>query len=178
MATRNFPPAVSINSSARWRHNGPEAEPKKIPICLGVLFVICFIRADRRHGLSDKLLWRHTILMTNLSFMSAKFKRRQHSKQIYVKIKTWLHMQLAWGDYNRKSLLCTALGQSALMSKRAKQSHNTPMDALGGGYSSYSFTTSALYGSEWSASRPGHALPPVPMDRKLGGHHNWSRHRG
>jgi hypothetical protein len=27
-------------------------------------------------------------------------------------------------------------------------------------YSSYSFTTSALDGGEWSASRPGHALPP------------------
>jgi hypothetical protein len=27
-------------------------------------------------------------------------------------------------------------------------------------YSSYSFTTSALYGGEWSASRPGCALPP------------------
>jgi hypothetical protein len=27
-------------------------------------------------------------------------------------------------------------------------------------YSSYSFTTTALDGDEWSASRPGHALPP------------------
>jgi hypothetical protein len=27
-------------------------------------------------------------------------------------------------------------------------------------YSSYSFTTSALEGSEWSASRPGRDLPP------------------
>jgi hypothetical protein len=27
-------------------------------------------------------------------------------------------------------------------------------------YSSYSFLTSALEGSEWSASLPGHALPP------------------
>jgi hypothetical protein len=27
-------------------------------------------------------------------------------------------------------------------------------------YSSYSFTASALCGSEWSASRPGRALPP------------------
>jgi hypothetical protein len=27
-------------------------------------------------------------------------------------------------------------------------------------YSSYSFTTSVLYGGEWSASRPGRALPP------------------
>jgi hypothetical protein len=28
-------------------------------------------------------------------------------------------------------------------------------------YSSYTFTTSALDGSEWSASRSGRALPPV-----------------
>jgi hypothetical protein len=36
------------------------------------------------------------------------------------------------------------------------------MDALGGErrYSSYSFTTSALDGGGWSASRPGRALPP------------------
>jgi hypothetical protein len=36
------------------------------------------------------------------------------------------------------------------------------MEVLGGEtrYSSYSFTTSALDGGEWSASRPCHALPP------------------
>jgi hypothetical protein len=35
------------------------------------------------------------------------------------------------------------------------------MEALGGErrYSSYSFSTSALDGDEWSASRPGRALP-------------------
>jgi hypothetical protein len=46
--------------------------------------------------------------------------------------------------------------------------------ALGEGtYSSYSFTTSALDGGEWSASRPGHALPPgkgppVPIVQEAG----------
>jgi hypothetical protein len=30
-------------------------------------------------------------------------------------------------------------------------------------YSPYSFLTSALDGGEWSASRPGRALPPVPI---------------
>jgi hypothetical protein len=40
-------------------------------------------------------------------------------------------------------------------------------------YSSYSFTTSALDGSEWSASRPGRALspgkgPPVPIVQEAG----------
>jgi hypothetical protein len=49
------------------------------------------------------------------------------------------------------------------------------MEALGGGeeYSSYSFTTSALDGGEWSASRPGRALPPgkgppVPIGQEGG----------
>jgi hypothetical protein len=40
-------------------------------------------------------------------------------------------------------------------------------------YSSYSFTTSALEGGEWSASRPGRALPPgkgppIPIVQEAG----------
>jgi hypothetical protein len=40
-------------------------------------------------------------------------------------------------------------------------------------YSSYSFTTSALDGGEWSASLPGRALPPgkgppVPIGQEAG----------
>jgi hypothetical protein len=40
-------------------------------------------------------------------------------------------------------------------------------------YSSYSFSTSALDGDEWSASRPGRALPPgkgplVPIGQEAG----------
>jgi hypothetical protein len=49
------------------------------------------------------------------------------------------------------------------------------MEALGGerGYSSYSFTTSALDGGEWSASHPGRALlpgkgPPVLIVQEAG----------
>jgi hypothetical protein len=48
------------------------------------------------------------------------------------------------------------------------------MEAQGGdGYSSYSFSTSALDGGEWSASRPGRALapekgPPVPTGQEAG----------
>jgi hypothetical protein len=45
---------------------------------------------------------------------------------------------------------------------KAKQSHNTPMEARGRErmYRSYSFTTSTLDGDEWSESRPGCSLPP------------------
>jgi hypothetical protein len=35
-------------------------------------------------------------------------------------------------------------------------------------YSSYSFSTSTLDGSEWSASVPGRALPPVPIGQEAG----------
>jgi hypothetical protein len=45
------------------------------------------------------------------------------------------------------------------------------MEALGRGErrnSSYSFTTSALDGGEWSASRPGRALPPVAIGQEAG----------
>jgi hypothetical protein len=56
-----------------------------------------------------------------------------------------------------------------------KQSRYTPWRRLGGvrWYSSYSFTTSALDWGEWSASRPGRALPPgkgppVPIGEEAG----------
>jgi hypothetical protein len=57
---------------------------------------------------------------------------------------------------------------------KVKQSRYTPWRRLGGEeYSSYSFTTSALDGGEWSASRPGRALspgkgPPVPIVQEAG----------
>jgi hypothetical protein len=58
--------------------------------------------------------------------------------------------------------------------KNVKQSLYTPWRRLGERrYSSYSFTTSALNGGEWSASRPGRALPPgkgppVPIVQEAG----------
>jgi hypothetical protein len=50
-------------------------------------------------------------------------------------------------------------------------------------YSSYSFSTSALDVGEWSASRPGRALPRrkdprYPLYGRLGGPQNRSGHRG
>jgi hypothetical protein len=57
--------------------------------------------------------------------------------------------------------------------KKVKQSHNTPMEAQGERiYSSYSFMSLALDGSEWSASRLCRALPgkgpPVPIVQEAG----------
>jgi hypothetical protein len=57
---------------------------------------------------------------------------------------------------------------------KVKQSRYTPWRRLGGEeYRSYSFTTSALDGGEWSESRPGRALPPgkgppVPIVQEAG----------
>jgi hypothetical protein len=67
---------------------------------------------------------------------------------------------------------------------KAKQSHYTPRWRLGERkYSSYSFLTSALDGGEWSASRPGRALPRgkdprYPLYRRLGVPQSRSGHRG
>jgi hypothetical protein len=57
------------------------------------------------------------------------------------------------------------LGKSVLTILFLKKSKTVPLHAMevhGGErrYSSYSFLTSALDGGEWSASRPGRALPP------------------
>jgi hypothetical protein len=53
--------------------------------------------------------------------------------------------------------------------KKVKQSRYTPWRRLvGEEYSSYSFTTSALDGGEWSASRPGR--PFTPGERTPGTH--------
>jgi hypothetical protein len=43
---------------------------------------------------------------------------------------------------------------------KVKQSRNTHLEAQGERRYSSSFTTSVLDGGEWSASRPGRALPP------------------
>jgi hypothetical protein len=65
-----------------------------------------------------------------------------------------------------------------------KQSRYTPCGAWGERrYSSYSFLTSALDRGEWSASRPGRALPQrkdprYPLYRRLGGPQSRSGHRG
>jgi hypothetical protein len=56
----------------------------------------------------------------------------------------------------------------ALRIPAKKLSHYTPRRRLGEEYSSYSFSTSVLDGGEWSASRPGRALPLVPIGQEVG----------
>jgi hypothetical protein len=49
---------------------------------------------------------------------------------------------------------------SRLCKRKSKAVPLHAMEALGGEYSSYSFSTSVLGGGKWSASRPSRALPP------------------
>jgi hypothetical protein len=75
---------------------------------------------------------------------------------------------------SRWPLTAEARVRSRVSKSKAVPTHT--MEAVGGGerrYSSYSFTTSALDGGEWSASRPGRALllgkgPPVPIVQEAG----------
>jgi hypothetical protein len=68
----------------------------------------------------------------------------------------------------------TAMRRLILQTILKNQSHYTPRRAWEERrYSSYSFSTSALDGGEWSASRPGRALapgkgPPVPTVQEAG----------
>jgi hypothetical protein len=57
-----------------------------------------------------------------------------------------------------------------LFASRVKWSHYTPWWRFGGrgGIAPVPFLTSALEGGEWSASRPGPALPPVPTVQEAG----------
>jgi hypothetical protein len=68
----------------------------------------------------------------------------------------------------------TGINAYTLKDNVLKMSHYTPRRRLGERrYSSYTFSTTALDGSEWSASLPGHALapgkePPVPIVQEAG----------
>jgi hypothetical protein len=57
------------------------------------------------------------------------------------------------------------------LKKKVNQSRYTPWRRFGGEeYSSYSFSTSALDGGEWSASRPGRAFTPGERTQSRFGH--------
>jgi hypothetical protein len=88
-----------------------------------------------------------------------------------VSVHSWFTNLVAWAGNNllpHLPLVCWTIAA-------AKAVHNTPMEAHGEErmYSSYSFTTSALDGGEWSASCPGCTLPlgtgpPVPIVQETG----------
>jgi hypothetical protein len=88
------------------------------------------------------------------------------------------------GGFPTGASVSTVFILATRFSIKAKQSRYTPWWRLGERrYSSYSFLTSALHGSEWSALRPGRALPRgkdprYPLYRRLGGPQSRSRHRG
>jgi hypothetical protein len=76
--------------------------------------------------------------------------------------------------HNGNYTITTSCSNVILQQAKVKQSRYTPWRRLGGEeYSSWSFTTSALDRGEWSASRPGRALPPgkgppVPIEQEAG----------
>jgi hypothetical protein len=74
-----------------------------------------------------------------------------------------------WTAFSRLSYLDPLLSNNSYGKDKGVPLY--AMKAPGGErrYSFYSFSASALDGGEWSASRPGRALPPVPLDRRLGG---------
>jgi hypothetical protein len=78
-------------------------------------------------------------------------------------------------------LVVTKTHQNVKIKREAGKSKAVPQHTYGGAwgerrYSYYSYTTSALDGGEWSASRLGRALPtgkgpPVPIVQEAG----WAR---
>jgi hypothetical protein len=103
---------------------------------------------------------------------------------VFLLTKMFLSIELWFGSDRKKNRLlwvymygengADICWKTALVARRVKQSRYTPWRCLGERrYSSYSFTTSTLYGGEWSASRPGRALPPgkgppVPIGQETG----------
>jgi hypothetical protein len=73
-----------------------------------------------------------------------------------------MRWQFIWIDHNWVLLKSVYVLWRHLIDKsKVKQSSYTQWRRLGGrSYSSYSFTTSALDGGEWWASRSGRSLPP------------------
>jgi hypothetical protein len=83
---------------------------------------------------------------------------------------------VTWWEANRAVSVNTWHGAAYCGSCFISQSQNRTVELCSAGllrerrYSSYSFTTSALDGGEWSASRPGRALAPgkVPIVQETG----------
>jgi hypothetical protein len=103
-----------------------------------------------------------------------KFRNRKkfrYSIPAYTSRFRALHIRLGCLRGNRQRQVVTF---KTCKKVKAKQSHNATMEAQGERrYSSYSFSTSALYGGEWSASCLVHALPPgkgppVPIVQEAG----------
>jgi hypothetical protein len=105
---------------------------------------------------------------TKMHFL-AKYNTFTLKIQISNRIWVWRLHTVFWD----RALCNLVIRRIICKSEKVKQSRYTPWRRLGERYSSYSFTTSALYGDEWSASRPGRALPPekglpVPTGQEAG----------
>jgi hypothetical protein len=101
--------------------------------------------------------WRkiHTKELHTLHQISESLKSRMRWVESVVCIEVMNPCKIFFGKTPEKR----PFKRPRHMQKKVKQSVYMPWRRLGGGrrYSSYSFTTSALNGGEWSASRPGQA---------------------
>jgi hypothetical protein len=79
------------------------------------------------------------------------------NKRTLINAKQFLHIpsRFVSGTFN----FCQSINRQHLQDL-LQLSHYTPQGVRGNTHCSYSFSTSALDGSEWSASRPCHALSP------------------
>jgi hypothetical protein len=103
-------------------------------------------------------------------------KKFRYSIPAYTSRFRALHIRLGCLRGNRQRQVVTFKTGKKV---KAKQSHNAPMEAQRERrYSSYSFSTSALYGGEWSASCLVRGKDPqCPLYRKLGGSQSRSEQR-
>jgi hypothetical protein len=107
---------------------------------------------------------------------TGKFTRIQGS--LFRRRHPNLNWQL-WTQSQLKQVIPWCEGLERACAHRGKKGKAVPLRSIQAHlgerrYSSYSFLTSALEGGEWSASRPGRALPPrkeppVPTVQEAGG---------
>jgi hypothetical protein len=115
--------------------------------------------------------YSHVKVISGTIMWDFKFSRRRlwssESSGMYCRVLNWMSTDVS---VVRAIILHGSISQKTTLN--IKQSRYTPWKLLEGEeYSSYSFTTSALDGSEWSASRPSRALspekwPPLPTGQE------------
>jgi hypothetical protein len=117
--------------------------------------------------------------MSSIVNMLVSYANKQQTQQVqwyaHYMVSCWLHTLLR----NMESL-CSPCNDIKTYSSPATRHGGTLVQRS---YSSYSFSTSAIDGGEWSASRPGRALPPgkgppVPIVQEAGWPQSRSGHRG
>jgi hypothetical protein len=103
-------------------------------------------------------LWLHNVSLFFYPYYRLSFRKSNHLSLLQPFRTPFIHPTPATFNFKK---VCGKKKEAKAVLLHATKSPG------GEEYSSYSFLTSALYGGEWSASCPGHALvpgkePPVP----------------